>query len=458
MALKQNVALAVLKEAAGEVIEASLCEVQGAWLGLVHTTEGKRLAYAAQGDTALGKLWKEIEKSADVNGVHVDVMKLNANNAAALRRYVKWTAPSACGSKGASVGFSDWLGEADAAVTDLFVKRQLKPVLVDFTSEDSATLERTFIAAVDTATWGVLEKGYKDGYGANAAGLKTEEDIVKALLYGYSMIGFDCSDKIDLGIEKLSDEAVDKRFEQFNDAFRAAVHASYLNAEFKVGDSKVTFTENQLHRIILEYGEAIMHIQFIYNSYLKNTPWDIDFELSLSKPGKVLTPQEHYLIANELQRNGVKLSAICLDPLKDAEALVQNLQIHCEIADTFGYRLSFENADIAMPNTAAAMKYLKGKVHFKMNNILWMSAVKLVKAVDADLFSKLCAACGCENVEGAVCGRMESGRALALGYKKALNPKEEGNVAADMKAFLEAHHDEYIAEVQKNVGTHLKNI
>ena len=426
MALKQIDALAALREAAGEVIETSLCDVQGNWLALVNTEEGKRLAFAAKGEAALSALWKDVEKEADVKDVHVSVMALNANNAALVRRYVKWTAPTACGTKGASIGFSDWLGEADAVVAELFGKRQLKPVLVDFTTEDSEALQRYFVQAVDTATWGVLEEGYKEGYGANAAGLKTEEEIVKALLYGYSMIGFDCSDKIDLGIEKLSDEAVDKRFEQFNETFRAAVHASYLNAEFKVGTSKITFTENQLHRIVLEYGEAIMHIQFIYNSYLKNTPWDIDFELDLSKPGKVLTPQEHYLIGNELQRNGIKLS--------------------------FGYRLSFKNADIAMNDTAAAMKYLKGKVHFKMNNILWMSAIELAKALDADLFGKLCAACGCEATADA------ADRALMLGYRKALNPKEEGNVAADMKAFLEAHHAEYAAAIKENVAAKLMNI
>ena len=458
MALKQLTAVAALNEAAGKVIEASVCEAQGTYLALVETEAGKRLAWAVQGESALSKLWKDVEKEADVKDVHVAVMALNANNAALVRRLVKWAAPTACGTKGASVGFSDWLGAADAVVTDLFAKRQLKPVLVDFTPEDSAAIGRNFLEAVDTATWGVLEKGYKEGYGANAAGLKSEKEIVKALLYGYSMIGFDCSDKIDLSIEKLSDEAVEKRFEQFNETFRAALHASYLNAEFKVGTSKITFTENQLHRIVLEYGEAIMHVQFIYNSYLKNTPWDIDFELDLSKPGKVLTPQEHYLIGNELQRNGIKLAAICLDPLKDAEALQENLQLHCEIADTFGYRLSFANADIAMTDTAAAMKYLKGKVHFKMNNILWMSAVKLVQALDADLFGKLCAVCGCEAVNGAVCGRMENGRALALGYKKALDVKVEGNVAEAMKAFLAAHHDEYAAEVLKNVGAHLKSI
>ena len=73
---------------------------------------------------------KDVEKEADVKDVHVSVMALNANNAALVRRYVKWTAPTACGTKGASIGFSDWLGEADAVVAELFGKRQLKPVLV----------------------------------------------------------------------------------------------------------------------------------------------------------------------------------------------------------------------------------------------------------------------------------------------------------------------------------------
>lgn len=449
MALNQKAALEALREAAGEVIEASLCEVQGAWLALVNTVQGKRLAYAVQGEGALNKLWKDIEQTIDAGKVQVSVMQLNANNAAVVRRYVKWAAPKACGSKGTSLGFSDWLGEADAVVTSAFGKRQLKPVLVDFTPEDSEALQRNFLEAVDTATWGVLEAGYREGYGANAAGLKTEEEIVKALLYGYSMIGFDCSDKINLEIEKLSDEAVDKRFEQFNDTFRAAVHASYLNAEFKAGSSKITFSENELHRIVLEYGEAIMHIQFIYNSYLKNTPWDIDFELSLSKPGKVLTPQEHYLIANELQRNGIKLSAICLDGLKDGRTLSENLQLHCEIADTFGYRLSFANADIVLADPGLAMKYLKGKVHFKLNNVLWLSAVRLAAAQNAPLYDKLCALAGTDGSDEGL---------LAASYETVLNPKTEGNVAAEMKAFIAEHKQEYVQQVLSKVEAFIKQL
>lgn len=456
MVIKQNTALAALR-AAGEVIEASLCEVQGAWLALVRTQAGKKLVLAYKGDCALATLCKPVEQTLAAEGLQLSVLPLNANNAAAVRRFVKWTAPTACGSKGTSIGFSDWLGAAGAAVVPLFAKRQLKPVLVDYTPEDTAAIGRNFLEAVDTATWGVLEQGYKEGYGANAAGLKSEDDIVKALLYGYSMIGLDCSEKIDLKIEKLSDEAVDKRFEQFNETFRAAVHASYLKAEFKVGEDTISFTENQLHRIVLEYGEAIMHVQYLYNTYLKNTPWEIDFELSLSKPGKVLTPAEHYLIANELQRNGVKLASLCFDCVGDQQALAENLQLHCEIASTFGYRLSFANADMALAAPAVALKRLQGKAHFKLNNLLWMSAVKLAAAKLPELYARLCADCGAEPVPAESLCHSSSCQLLAPAYRKLLAPGE-GSVAEQLKSLLVEQQAEYEAEVLANTSDFLKRL
>ena len=457
MALKQGLACAAMEKAAGKVINGSVCEVNGGWLALCGSGEDCRLAVAAADDAQILKMLA-VEKTVEDNGVKVAVCQLNPNNAAVVRRFVKWAAPAACGTKGASVGFSDWLGAADAFAAEAFVKRQLKPVLVDYKASDSAALGRNFLEAVDTATWGVLASGYREGYGANAAGLTTEEDIVKALLYGYSMIGFDCSEKINLEIEKLSDDAVAKRYNDFNDQFRSALEASYLNAEFKVGENTVTFTPEALHRIVLEYGEAIMHVQFIYNSYLKNTPWDIDFELSLSKPGKVLSMQEHYLIANELQRNGVKLAAICLDGLQETKALHDDLKTHCEIADTFGYRLSFCNADLSLEDPSLAMKYLKGKVHFKLTNTLWLAALQLIAERDSALFGKIADVAGLE-----VCGSdelngsSEAGKKYALSYAKVLNPKE-GNMAAELKAFLLQNKEEYAKYVTKNVKNFIDKI
>ena len=240
-----------------------------------------------------------------------------------------------------------------------------------------------------------------------------------------------------------------KKFEQFNDVFRAAVDASYLKVEFKVGENKVSFQPAELHRIVLEYGEAIMHIQNVYNTFLKSAPWDIDFEVAISKPGKVLTPQEHCLIANELQRNSIKVTSMCLDAANDAQALKDNLEIHCDISNTYGYRLSIKNADIALENPGAALKALKG-VHFKLNNIMWMSTVKFIAANNADLYAKICAAVGTEAVAAdKICGS-ESAVALAQGYAKALAVGSE--LAAEVKDYVVANKEQFSAFMKQNLS------
>ena len=80
--------------------------------------------------------------------------------------------------------------------------------------------------------------------------MKSEEDIVKALLYGYSMIGLDCSDKINLQIEKMSDAEVEKRYNDFPQEFRDAMQGSYLEANFQVGSEVIHFEPEQLRRIV----------------------------------------------------------------------------------------------------------------------------------------------------------------------------------------------------------------
>ena len=94
----------------------------------------------------------------------------------------------------------------------------------------------------------------------------------------------------------MTDAAVEQKYMEFPQEFRDAVEGSYLAAPVKVGNEIIRYTPEVVRRAVLEYGEVIMHAQSIYNSYLKNTPWDIDFEVYLSKNGKPLTPQEHYLV------------------------------------------------------------------------------------------------------------------------------------------------------------------
>lgn len=157
-----------------------------------------------------------------------------------------------------------------------------------------------------------------------------------------------------------------------------------------------------------------------------------------------------------MQRNGIKVTSVCIDPLKDSEALNANLQLHCEIADTFGYRLSFCNAEF-MEEPAVAMKALKSKVHFKLNNVLWMEAVKLIAAKDQRLFKKIAEAVGVEAASVEAFEDIEVYKAFAMSYKKVLNPKE-ANLAGRVKGFLELNHESYSEAVHKTVGEFLKKL
>lgn len=363
MGLKQSVVTTVMETEFGKIL--NCCTIEGGYLFLVQAGNEIKIVAATHGDCSWSEYW-QAESSKDKDGMTLTVLKMNANNAALVRRYIKWAAPSVCGTRGISIGITDVNEKVAVEAVNIFKKRQIKPVLGDCTTAELKTVNRNLLNVVDDVTWGVLQTDYREGYGVNAAGLTSEEEVVKALLYGYSMIGFDATEKIVQENVKLDDAALAKKFEEFPIEFQAAVNASYLNVEFQVGKHKITFTPEEVHRIVLEYGEVIMHIQFIYNTYLKSTPWPIDFELTLKRLGRALTPQEHYLIANELERNAVHLACFMFDAMDNISD--EDLQLHAEIANTFEYRLSIANAEKGKNDYKSFLKVAKNKAHFKVNS------------------------------------------------------------------------------------------
>ena len=296
---------------------------------------------------------------------------------------------------------------------------------------------------MDTATWSVLSSGYKGGWAANAAGLKTEEEIVKALLYGYSGIGVDCSDKIDRSVEKLSVEESEKRFGELDRDFKEAIDKSYLDAQFQVGDVTITFEEKALHRMVLEFGQAIMFLQNMYKDYLDDTPWDLDFEVDLSRCDKALTPQEHYFLANELKRAAVKFDTLCVNANTFKQEMKENLAYHAGIAKVFDYRMSFGDADLALDDLAAVAKAFNYRVNFKLPHVLWMAALQTIAKTDSELMNRLADRAGLTvpSAEALAFGQ-DAGTAFATAFGKALGT-EEGKEKLPVKEAVEKEQDLY---------------
>ena len=438
MAIKREIAEKLMSEK-GTLIGTSFSVIPDGYLGLVDNAAGRQLAVVCGEKSEANNAWKgaEFEPAADNKKIKMGLFPLNPNNAALIRRLVSWAAPSSCGVNGISVAFSDWLGVVNSQLPNLFARKQIKPVLTDFTPEFSAALQRNFLEAMDTATWSVLSSGYKGGWAANATGLKTEEEIVKALLYGYSGIGVDCSDKIDRSIEGLSTEETEKRFGELDRDFKEAIDKSYLDAEFQVGDVKIKFEEKALHRMVLEFGQAIMFLQNMYKDYLDDTPWDLDFEVDLSRSDKPLTPQEHYFLANELKRAAVKFDTLCVNASIFEQEMKENLAYHAGIAKVFDYRMSFADAALAFDDLAAVAKNVNYRVNFKLTHVLWLAALQTVAKTDAALLKQMAERAGLAvpSAEDLTFER-EAGIAFVNAYDKILG-KEEGKEILPVKEAVE---------------------
>ena len=438
MAIKREIAEKLMSEK-GTLIGSSFSVIPDGYLGLVDNAAGRQLAVVCGVKSEANNAWKgaEFEPAADNKKIKMGLFPLNPNNAALIRRLVSWAAPSSCGVNGISVAFSDWLGVVNSQLPNLFARKQIKPVLTDFTPEFSAALQRNFLEAMDTATWSVLSSGYKGGWAANATGLKTEEEIVKALLYGYSGIGVDCSDKIDRSIEGLSTEETEKRFGELDRDFKEAIDKSYLDAEFQVGDVKIKFEEKALHRMVLEFGQAIMFLQNMYKDYLDDTPWDLDFEVDLSRSDKPLTPQEHYFLANELKRAAVKFDTLCVNASIFEQEMKENLAYHAGIAKVFDYRMSFADAALAFDDLAAVAKNVNYRVNFKLTHVLWLAALQTVAKTDAALLKQMAERAGLAvpSAEDLTFER-EAGIAFVNAYDKILG-KEEGKEILPVKEAVE---------------------
>lgn len=436
MAIKREIAENLMNKDS-TLLPVSFCAVQDGFLALAER-QGERLLAVVCSDTSeIHKSWKGAEfiASEEHRKIKWGLFPLNSNNAALVRRLVRWAAPASCGVDGVSVSFSDWLGIISGKAGTFLSLKQVKPVLAEFMPENSTATGRNFLEAMDTAVWSVLSSGYKKGWAANASGLKTEEDVVKALLYGYSGIGIDCSDKIDRSIEALPDEETEKRFGALDREFKEAIDKSYLDAEFRLGNEKLRFEEKSLHRMVLEFGQAIMFLQKMYKDYLSDTPWDLDFEVDISRAGKGLTPQEHYFLANELKRAAVKFDTLCVNAREIKRSWQEEVAYHAAIAKAFDYRLSFANADAAFTDLSPVIKVFGGRVHFKLTDLLWLSALQTVAETDPPLLQRIAERAGLALPEKAsLTPLQEEGAAFAGAYGKILGKNgAEDNMALKIR-------------------------
>src|SRR5919107_619090 len=288
---------------------------------------------------------------------------MNATNLSALRDLLPWLRPRLLGTR-TSAGFGDRLGLATPG--HLMALRAagggLAPIFAQQSIREMERTGRSPQEVLDDATWGVFAEGWQDGFGADADHLKTAEDIDACVAAGYTFFTFDPGEYVDDGAEaagasELRAALEDLPWQDLED-LPADMKRRYLGSGLKAEGHEVRFDNVSLARAAFKYGAAVAHVARLYR-HLQAAMGEEDFEVEVSvdETENPTTHAQHFYVATELRRLGIRWVSLApryvgrfekgVDYLGDVAGFEEDIEVHAAIARTVSpdapYKLSLHS-------------------------------------------------------------------------------------------------------------------
>ena len=322
------------------------------------------------------------------------VCELNHENAVVLRKVFPFTAPVSVLKQPRSVGTGDRLGIATPGHIRVFEKFDAYPVFAQQSIRELNLTNRDFENVLDCASWAVFREGFRKGFGADGDHLKTPEEVTYAIGCGYTMITLDCSEHIRNDVDSLSDEAVLAQYQPDSE-----LEELYLGKHFDVGGNDIYFDKMAFCRMSLIYNEAIDFAVSIYNQFFAGKENALDFEISIDETATPTAPAQHFYVASELIRRGVKPATVAprfigefqkgIDYIGDLKQFEKEFKVHAAIADHFGYKISVHSGSDKFSVFSIVGKYTNGRFHVKTAGTNWLEAMKVIAEHEPALYREI---------------------------------------------------------------------
>ncbi|NOT62271.1 MAG: hypothetical protein HOP19_18850, partial [Acidobacteria bacterium] len=262
----------------------------------------------------------------------------------------------------------------------------------------------------EDALWGVLQEGWRDGFGADADHLKTTEDIDVCAAAGYTFYTIDPSAHVDNAantapVAELRDKCAALPWAELGTSWDDT--QARLQKTFDLGGDLGTFKfaldEDALLRAAAKYGRVIAHTVKMYR-YLETAMGARDFELEMSvdESDTVTTVAEHIYIANELRRLGVKWVSLApryvgdfekgVDYLGDLGEFEKSFAQHFAVSQTYGpYKLSLHSGSDKFSVYPIAARVAGEFVHLKTAGTSYLESLRAIGKHNASLFRAITA-------------------------------------------------------------------
>ena len=149
----------------------------------------------------------------------------------------------------------------------------------------------------------------------------------------------------------------------------------------------------------VKYGKAIQHVVKMFRR-LSDLKDEFDFEMSVDETDAPTTPLEHFFIASELTRAGVKFTSLAprfigrfekgVDYIGDLDALDAELAKHAAVTAHFDtYKLSLHSGSDKLSVYPLLAKHWGERLHVKTAGTSYLEALRVMAKHEPDLFLKI---------------------------------------------------------------------
>ena len=293
-----------------------------------------------------------------------------------------------------SFGFGDRLGLATPGHIAAVRGTKFAPIFAQQSVRENTRTGRTPQQVMDDAKRAVDAAQWDLPWGADADHLKTVEDLLPFVKAGYTFFTVDPGEHVDNMADTDPLDVLKQKVAGFD---WDELSALYLNQNSEQAWGR--FEPETLMRATVKYGKAIQHgvTMFEHLSELKDA---FDFEVSVDETDSPTTPLEHFFIANEFTRKGVKFTSLAprfigrfekgVDYVGDLDALDAELAKHAAVTAHFGtYKLSLHSGSDKFSVYPLIAKHWGERIHVKTAGTSYLEALRVLAECEPDLFLKI---------------------------------------------------------------------
>lgn len=276
------------------------------------------------------------------------------------------------------------------------------PIFPQQSIREMTRTRRTPEQVMADALRGAAASGWTGPIGADADHLKTPEDIDATARAGFTFFTIDPSGDVDQQADDYTESQLREKFAQVRETAPWYDDSLSRKVTLPTGTS-ISFDERSCMRAAVKYGAAIQrtlalarHIQAVHQRLGR----DYEIELSVDETDQPTTLAEHYIIAEQCLKSGMKLVSLAprfvgefekgVDFKGDPDELDRSLRDHAAVAEMLGpYKLSLHSGSDKLSMYPSLARATRGRFHVKTAGTSYLEALRVVARHDEDLFRRI---------------------------------------------------------------------